>query len=541
MPAADTGIQRSFDELGTALYDVTFCVLDLETTGASPAECEITEIGAVRMRGGEVVGTFQTLVDPGSEIPPFITVLTGITTAMVVQAPPIEEVLPSFLEFLGDAVVVGHNIRFDLSFLNAAARRLDYSPLPNRSVDTVGLARRLVRPEVRDLTLKTLAAHFRSPTPPIHRALDDARATAHVFHGLLERVGNLGVTALEDLLQLPTARGAPHYGKLRLTDGLPSRPGVYLFRGRNREVLYVGKAANLRSRVRSYFYGDERRSITELMTQLVEVDHRVCANTLEAELVELRLIDAHLPRYNRRSKPPRATYYVKLSKEPFPRLVLGRGPGEGALLGPFRSKQQGELVMSALWDALPLRRCKGKAGARSGACAASQMGLALCPCDGRLDPGRYRAVVDALLEGIERRPGVLLDRLEERMIRLALEQRYEEAAWARDRHLALATAIERRRAWQALVGAGRLVLEGDQGEQVVIDEGRLAAVWPLGADPPLLPAALEDDPPLLPPSVVIAEEARLIWSWMTSGRAVVVGCTGTLSLPITAVPALRAA
>jgi DNA polymerase-3 subunit epsilon len=128
--------QRSFDDLGPPLSEVPFCVLDLETTGGSAASCEITEIGAVRYRGGEVEGTFQTMVNPGVEIPPFITVLTGITHAMVIEAPRIEEALPTFLEFVGDAVIVGHNVRFDLSFLNAAAERLGLSstPPPNASV-----------------------------------------------------------------------------------------------------------------------------------------------------------------------------------------------------------------------------------------------------------------------------------------------------------------------------------------------------------------------------------------------------------------------
>lgn len=117
--------QIALDDLGVPLHDVTFCVLDLETTGGSANTCEITEIGAVKYRGGEVMGTFQTLVNPGTGIPPFITILTGITQAMVCEAPRIEAVLPSFLEFCHDAVLVGHNIRFDLSFLDAAARRLD--------------------------------------------------------------------------------------------------------------------------------------------------------------------------------------------------------------------------------------------------------------------------------------------------------------------------------------------------------------------------------------------------------------------------------
>ena len=234
--------QRSFDDLGAPLHEVPFCVLDLETTGGSPQNCEITEIGAVRFVGGEPAGTFHTLVNPGVEIPPTITVLTGITQAMVVEAPRIEEALPSFLEFLGGDVVVGHNVRFDLSFLNAAALRLGYGRLANRSVDTLGLARRLVRNELRSLRLGSLAAHFRSPVAPTHRALDDARATAHVLWGLLERAGILGVTHLEDLLRLPTARGAPHYKKIELTEALPRRPGIYLFKDRNDNVIYVGKA-----------------------------------------------------------------------------------------------------------------------------------------------------------------------------------------------------------------------------------------------------------------------------------------------------------
>ncbi len=132
--------QPSFEEMGTPLFDVTFCVVDLETTGGSASGDAITEIGAVKVRGGEVIGEFQTLVNPGAPIPASIVVLTGITQAMVISAPPVEEVLPSFLEFLGDAVFVAHNSHFDLGFLNAAAVGLDYGKLPNRTLDTVALA-----------------------------------------------------------------------------------------------------------------------------------------------------------------------------------------------------------------------------------------------------------------------------------------------------------------------------------------------------------------------------------------------------------------
>ena len=300
-------IQQTFDDMGAPLFEVPFCVRDLEATGGSPADCSITEIGAVKFVGGLEVGSFQTLINPGSPIPPFITILTGITQSMVIEAPRIEEVLPAFLEFIGDSVVVGHNVRFDLSFLNADSLRLGYGRLPNRSVDTYSLARRLIPGEVRNLKLQSLAGYFRSPTVPTHRALEDARATAWVLHRLLERAGTLGITALEDLLQLPTARGSAHYGKIRMADALPRRPGVYLFKDRNGGVFYIGKAKNLRTRVRSYFYGDNRRTVANMLKELDAVEHRVCASELEAEITEIRLIHAHRPRYNRRSKPPKTS------------------------------------------------------------------------------------------------------------------------------------------------------------------------------------------------------------------------------------------
>ena len=545
--------QIALDDLGVPLHAVTFCVLDLETTGASANTCEITEIGAVKYLGGQVVGTYQTLVNPGTGIPPFITILTGITEAMVCEAPRIQAVLPSFLEFCRDAVLVGHNIRFDLSFLDAAARRLDYplagtEPLSRRVVDTVGLARRLIRSEVRDLTLSTLAVYLRSPFPPTHRALDDARATAHVFHTLLERAGSLGVTGLDDLLQLPRARGSSHYPKIGLTDGLPRRPGVYLFSDRAGEIIYVGKADNLRTRVRSYFYGDGRRRIADMLRQLHHIDHRVCVNTLEAEVTELRLIHAHRPRFNQRSRPPRRELFVKLTDEAFPRLSQAHHASSRGLwwLGPFRSKHAADEVTEALWAATMIRRCTGRPGSRAGECAPAQLGVSTCPCAGGIDPVEYRRMIDGIIKLADRSPAALLEPLEVKMRRLAAEQRFEEAAQMRDRHRALARALERQRAWRALADAGRIELESVAGDRVFVEQGLLAGAF--GHDQPLslLDRVFASEDPLpppspVPPSVAIAEEAHLIWRWMTSGDVKVLDSTGPLTLPASPIPHLRAA
>ena len=175
-------VQLTLEDLGTPLSDVTFVVVDLETTGGTPADCAITEIGAVKVRGGEVLGEFQTLVDPGGPVPPFIQVLTGITTTMLIGAPPIEQVLPSFLEFSRGAVLVAHNAPFDIGFLKAAAARTGHAWPGNQVVDTVRLARRVVTrdeaPEPQALVARQPVPRHRDAQPPgaVGRAGDRRRA-----------------------------------------------------------------------------------------------------------------------------------------------------------------------------------------------------------------------------------------------------------------------------------------------------------------------------------------------------------------------------
>lgn len=180
------GVQGTLDELGTPLAGVTFVVVDLETTGGSPAGAHITEIGAVKVRAGEVLGEFQTLVNPGEPIPAFISLLTGITDRMVADSPRINTAVPAFLEFARGSVLVAHNAPFDVSFLKAAAALTGHEWPGFRVVDTAHLARQLVtKDEARDRKLGTLARLFGAATTPDHRALHDARATVDVLHGLL--------------------------------------------------------------------------------------------------------------------------------------------------------------------------------------------------------------------------------------------------------------------------------------------------------------------------------------------------------------------
>ena len=196
--------QTTSEHLERSLAETTFVVLDLETSGGSPnLGAHITEIGAVKIRGGEVIGQFQTFINPGTPIPYFITELTGITDEMVFDSPSINETFPTLLEFLGsehETVFVAHNAPFDLSFLKAAAVMHEY-PWPKFVViDTAKLARRVLsRDEVTNCKLGTLAEYFSATVSPTHRALDDALATVDVLHALIGRVGSLGITTLAEL------------------------------------------------------------------------------------------------------------------------------------------------------------------------------------------------------------------------------------------------------------------------------------------------------------------------------------------------------
>jgi DNA polymerase III epsilon subunit family exonuclease len=195
----------------TLLKDTTFAVIDLETSGGSPKSgAGITEIGVVKVRGGVVLGTFQSFVDPGHSLPAFITQLTGISDEMLVSAPFIDEVLPTLFEFLGspdETVLVAHNSPFDMSFLKAAALVHEYEWPNYLTLDTARLARAVLdRDEVVNCKLGTLAEFFNTSVSPNHRALDDALATVDVLHGIIERLAGHDVSTFEEMRNFPSRK-----------------------------------------------------------------------------------------------------------------------------------------------------------------------------------------------------------------------------------------------------------------------------------------------------------------------------------------------
>jgi DNA polymerase III epsilon subunit family exonuclease len=325
-----------------------FVVVDLETTGLRPGESRICEIGAVRIEALSAAATFETLVDPGVPLPPIVSSLTGIEDEDLVSAPGAADAVRSFLAFAGDAVLVAHNARFDVAFLDREVERLTGRRLAAPVLDTVGLARRLLAGRVPRVSLSSLSYFFGTSAQPCHRALPDAEATAEILIALIGLAQERGARTVADVARLAAPRARRVYDKRSLVFGAPTRPGVYIFRGAGGQALYVGRARNLRARLRSYFRSDRQRPAVEAALAAVErIEWQALGSELEAALEELGLIRELRPPANSRAARPDRYVYLK---ERGDGLVVTSTPTR---LGPIRSRRRGERAARALQGASP--------------------------------------------------------------------------------------------------------------------------------------------------------------------------------------------
>jgi DNA polymerase-3 subunit epsilon len=384
------------------LDEASFVVFDLETTGLSSARDSICELGAVRVQALELADSFQSLVKPAGRLPEPVARLTGLREHELRRAPSVSSVLRRFLAFAGDDLLVAHNARFDQRFLERQLLRLHGRRLTEPPLCTAALARRLLEGRRRRVGLASLAEFFGVSTRPCHRALPDAEATAEVLLQLIGLAQELGARRLSELRALAAPRKRRVYDKRSLARAAPGRPGVYLFRDRHGQVLYVGRARDLRARLRSYFQSDRQRpSVEAALLALERIEWRVLGSELEAALEELRLIRVLQPPANSRSRRTEHGVYLRRRGDEF---VVSK---TASPLGPIGSRRRASLAARALALSTP--------------------------------------------EELNRlREGGPLPRLRERLSYLADNLRYEEAARLRDRVEALEEVIERLRRLERL-------------------------------------------------------------------------------------------
>ncbi len=326
-----------------AIVEATFVVFDLETTGLSVPSSRICEIGAVRLRGLAEAGLFETLVAPGVPLPKPVGRLTGLTDEELRRAPRVRPALRRFMAFADEAVLVAHNARFDVGFLNRELELMTGKRVAATVIDTVPLARNLLRGRVERTSLASLAYFFGVSVRPCHRALPDAQATAEVFVRLAELAFERGAFSLAELEELAAPRPRRIHAKRHLVRDAPSEPGVYLFRDCAHRVLYVGKARDLRTRLRSYFQSRKQRPTVEAaLDELDAVEWRPTGTELAAALEEIRLIRELRPPANTHTPSPERYVYLHRRGE---RVVVSRLPSR---YGPLRRRAQAQRAAQAL-------------------------------------------------------------------------------------------------------------------------------------------------------------------------------------------------
>src|SRR5579883_3011754 len=455
------------------LDGVEFVVLDTETTGLRPGPDRVIEVAGVRLRGGEVIASFQRLINPGRRIPPFIAKFTGITQEMVNEAPSAAEIFPELQRFIDGAILVGHNLGFDIGFLSHEARLLGQG-FPLDGLDTIPLARRFL-PGLKRFRLDVVAEHLKIPTMNRHRAMGDARVTAAIFLRLLERAQQQGIATLGHLrrrLQLPVAwsgdiaqemlstqkglwradgKLAPSSavatrptGSLLLNSAwkqnFPAKPGVYLMKDINGQVIYVGKAKCLKDRLASYYNQPlgYTRKMDGLLQNVKEIETRVLGSELEALLVESQLIKALQPAYNVQLRNYELYPFIKIDvQHPFPRVYATREvAADGArYFGPFRSRRIVDLTIELVQKVFPIRTCtKGLPPQAKPSDPCLRLHLNRCPgpCRGEMDSTEYRKTIEEVCAFLGSEREDLLDRLRRQMLEASQLLNFERAAWLRD-------------------------------------------------------------------------------------------------------------
>ncbi|NBC16851.1 MAG: DEDD exonuclease domain-containing protein [Bacteroidetes bacterium] len=431
------------------LTQVPFVVVDTETTGTKAGEDRLIEVAAVRVVEGEVVDRFAQLINPERSVPRRITQLTGISTGMVFDQPPAAEVLPAFLDFLGDGVFVAHNLSFDLRFLNAELDLADLREIDNAALCTLRLARRLL-PNLRSKGLSGLAKHYGIQIDARHRAFGDAQATAKVLLHFFDKLdAEHGVTVLDDLLHFQNRsyrsirQGPKHVERIRkeVLPTLPDRPGVYFMKDRRGAILYIGKAKSLRDRVRSYFSGlaSQPNRTRKLVKTLRTVEWTETGSELGALLLESRLIKEHKPRFNRAQRRYRNRPFIRLDTTHDAPTVSWTAyvQDDGAeYFGPLGGRKQAELVVDVVNRLFQLRECDDDTYRLGRKCLYASFDRCAAPCVAEEADGagmrRYATEVQRVRDFLTGQDTSVLTTLEARMQRAADAMKYEDAAEYRD-------------------------------------------------------------------------------------------------------------
>jgi DNA polymerase-3 subunit epsilon len=475
-----------------------FAVLDVETTGLQPSRQRVIEIAIHHFSGEKSAQSWESLCSPGRKVPAYIVKLTGIDNDLLEGAPGFEAIAEMVVEMLTDVVIVGHNVSFDLGFVNEELKRIGRPPVVNERLDTLALASRLI-PGLRRPTLDAVAERLglKARSRGRHRAGTDAALTGAVALRLFQYARDAGYRTFDELkgISQPVTRRpkermprASSVVDRTILDSIPRAPGVYIMRDANERVVYVGKAKNLRERVGTYFSQPlgYTRKMDGLIESLSRIQVEVVGSELEALLLESQLIRRYQPRYNTALRSHEQYPFIRVDvANPWPRVSLAKArKHDGArYFGPFRSAATARKTVDLINRVVPLRTCtRSFRDARSygSPCLQLDLGRCLGPCVGRADRDDYMALVHRVIDYVDGRDQALHDVLWQGLEEAAASLDFERAdRLRRDLQAALALTSAQRRLRESNESSwGLLVTSSPEGrcrEVMLITRGRIWA------------------------------------------------------------------
>lgn len=498
-----------------SLFDTTFIVCDVETTGMSAFNNRITEIAFIKVRGFEIIDRYSTLVNPRQHIPAGIQYLTGITNEDVMNKPVFSEISDKLIRFIcgsdfpkgrgrtlslpHDTVFVGHNVRFDYNFVRESfLRNPDPLGLNMATLCTCKMARRLLK-RLKSKSLGNVAAYLEVPMKTHHRAYDDALATAKILIHFLSKVADdYDFENTADVLKFQNKRiytadnKSPALRRVKLDlKTLPESPGVYFMKNRNGDSIYIGKAKSLKDRVSSYFRHNDELSnkIRKMLARVHSVEYQTTDSELSALILESRLIKKEKPVFNSAIKRYRFHPFIKIDvQNQYPRVEkVYEIENDGAnYYGPFSSGLTVNKLVKDIGAQFKLRKCedkKFKPSRTHSTCMYHDIGQCLAPCNFSQTISDYRKEVDRVHnyisssepESVQR---ILLKKMDDH----AENFEFEQAAFIRDRLRDIEKVISYQRVITSAINDKKIIIKCDDKsarEVFFIHNGKLLHTYTL--------------------------------------------------------------
>jgi DNA polymerase-3 subunit epsilon len=380
-------------------FPETFCIVDTETSGMRPATARVIDIGIIRVEKGKVVERYQTLLNPGHELPPYIESLTHIRTEDLQNAPTFEEVAIDIESLLQGAVFMAHNASFDYRFIQSEFRRMGKT-WKAQSLCTVSLSRRLF-PKERGHNLDALISRFGLVCDERHRALPDAEVLLQFCEHLNRTLDHDDLARVVQSV-LTGGDRASSVSRKTFTD-LPDSAGVYFFYGEDDELLYIGKSKNVRTRARSHFHKSSEKKEKYIQQETTTIETISTSGELSALLLESALIKRESPLYNKALRKRRQLVIAKraIGEDGYSRVSLTRTEDLHAdpdILGVFKTITQAKTKLRDLCKSYSL--CPKLLGIEvaQGACFSSQIGVCDGACKGKVQAEEYNQRVQEAFE-----------------------------------------------------------------------------------------------------------------------------------------------